>query len=117
MLATGSWAVSVLDGSARDAAQWFAKKGRPLEGQLDHAAHRRGELTGAALLDAALSWMECETAASYDGGDHTIVVGRVLWVETAESGGPPLVYYRGAYQELPVPSPTMERPPRASSGP
>jgi flavin reductase (DIM6/NTAB) family NADH-FMN oxidoreductase RutF len=40
------------------------------------------------------------TTGVYDGGDHDIVVGRVLEVETSDLEEPPLVYYRGAYREL-----------------
>ena len=39
LLASGRWAVSVLDVSARDTAVWLATKGRPLEGQLDRVPH------------------------------------------------------------------------------
>jgi flavin reductase len=107
VLESGLWAVSVLDSSARDAAVWFAKKGRPLERQLDHAPYHRGPITGAALLDAGLAWMECETYGVHDGGDHTIVVGRVLGVAVAPDAPDPLVYHRSAYVELGRPSPTM----------
>jgi len=107
VLESARWGVSVLDSSARDAAMWFAKKGRPLERQLDHAPYRRGPITGSALLEAALAWMECETYGTHDGGDHTIVVGRVLAVEVAPHVPPPLAYYRSAYVELAGPSPTM----------
>jgi flavin reductase (DIM6/NTAB) family NADH-FMN oxidoreductase RutF len=104
VLESGSWAVSILDGTAREAAVWFATKGRPLESQLDHVPHRRGERTGAALLDDALAWLECETTATHDGGDHVIVVGQVLSVElpaTLDAGAKgPLVYYRGGYSSL-----------------
>ena len=50
VLQSGSWAVSILDASARPTAVWFATKGRPLEGQLADVPHRRGPETGAALL-------------------------------------------------------------------
>ena len=104
VLESGSWAVSILDGTAREAAVWFATKGRPLESQLDHVPHRRGARTGAALLEDALAWFECETTATHDGGDHVIVVGQVLSVELPEAldagAKGPLVYYRGGYSSL-----------------
>ena len=110
VLLSGQWGVSVLDASGREAAVWLATKGRRLEGQLDAVPHTRGALTGAALLTSALSVFECETTATHDGGDHVIVVGRVLSVdvlvaEPSEAGEPgegdgPLVYYRGGYTSL-----------------
>ena len=101
VLQSGTWAVSILSAGARDAAIWFATKGRPLEGQLDRFAHARGPATGSAVLADALAVLECETTATHDGGDHVIVVGQVLSVAVhAEPDAGPLVYYRGAYASL-----------------
>jgi flavin reductase (DIM6/NTAB) family NADH-FMN oxidoreductase RutF len=58
--------------------------------------HRSPE--GLVLLDAALAHIECERYATYPGGDHTIVIGRVKGGSTA--GGRPLIYYRGGYAAL-----------------
>jgi flavin reductase (DIM6/NTAB) family NADH-FMN oxidoreductase RutF len=99
VLATGQWAVSVLDAGSEDAARWFATKGRPLAGQLDRVAHTRGALTGAALLDSSLSHMECRTYATYDGGDHTVVLGEVLWVDVPGPDRNPLMHFRGRYSD------------------
>jgi flavin reductase (DIM6/NTAB) family NADH-FMN oxidoreductase RutF len=53
---------------------------------------------GLILLDGALAHVECERYAEYPGGDHTIVLGRVVGGATAE--GRPLLYYRGGYAAL-----------------
>jgi 3-hydroxy-9,10-secoandrosta-1,3,5(10)-triene-9,17-dione monooxygenase reductase component len=58
-------------------------------------------VTGAPLLDGAVAWLDCELFALHDGGDHLILVGRVLATETRVDQAPgPLLYYRGAYQQL-----------------
>ena len=102
VLEAGSWGVSILAEDAEKTARWLATRGRPLEGQLDEIPHRPGVVTGAPLLDSALATLECQTFAVYDGGDHSIVVGRVVAV-----GGPadprahgPLVHYAGRYRPL-----------------
>lgn len=100
VLASRHWAVSVLDVGSRDAGVWLATKGRPLEGQLDRVAHSRGPLTGAAVLTGSLSVLECRTQAEHDGGDHTIVVGRVLGVAVPGPDRQPLMYHRGGYRRL-----------------
>jgi flavin reductase (DIM6/NTAB) family NADH-FMN oxidoreductase RutF len=100
VLESGQWGVSVLSVAGRQAADWFATKGRPLIGQLDRFPHHRGRVTDVALLGGAVAWLEVRSTAVYDGGDHDIVVGRVLEVETSDLEEPPLVYYRGAYREL-----------------
>jgi len=58
--------------------------------------HRTPE--GLVLLDGALAHIECERHATYPGGDHTIVIGRVVGGNTGE--GHPLLYYRGGYASL-----------------
>ena len=96
---SGVWGVSILPSTARATADWLATRGRPLHGQLDRIPTHRGT-TGVALLDESLSTLECETTESYAGGDHTIVVGRVLAVEISDRPGDALVYYRGRYDSL-----------------
>jgi flavin reductase (DIM6/NTAB) family NADH-FMN oxidoreductase RutF len=97
----GVWSVSILDDTARPAAQWLATRGRPLHGQLDRVPHHRGPQTGTALLDQALATLEVRTTAMYPAGDHTIVVGEVLAVELPDSPAGTLLYHRGRYAHLP----------------
>ncbi|MGH3097332.1 MAG: flavin reductase family protein [Streptosporangiales bacterium] len=112
LVSSGSWGVSVLAQDGRDAATWLARRGRALEGQLDPFAYSRGEVTGAALFDNAIAWLECRTWQSYDGGDHTIVVGEVLSARVWEDRDDPLLYYRSHYGLL-VPTESSEK----NSGP
>jgi flavin reductase (DIM6/NTAB) family NADH-FMN oxidoreductase RutF len=96
---SGMWGVSILPSTARATADWLATRGRPLHGQLDRVHIHRG-VTGVALLDESLATLECESADTYGGGDHTIVLGRVLSVEISDRPGDALVYYRGRYDSL-----------------
>ena len=100
VLATGTWAVSVLNEDAEKTARWLATRGRPLEAQLDAVRHHPGPLTGAPILDGALAAMECRTTAVHDGGDHSIVVGEVLAVSEPSPAGGPLLYYSSHYRRL-----------------
>ena len=102
VLAEGSWAVSILAEDDEKTARWLATRGRPLDGQLDGMAHHPGPVTGAPVLDDALAVLECRTAAVHDGGDHSIVVGRVEGVAGPSDPLPrgPLVHYSGAYRRL-----------------
>ncbi len=100
VLDAGEWAVSVLGADALDASTWFATKGRPLAGQLSRYPHSPGTATGLAVLDEAIAVLECRTWATYDGGDHTVVLGEVLAAREGNLSAPPLVYYHGAYRTL-----------------
>jgi flavin reductase (DIM6/NTAB) family NADH-FMN oxidoreductase RutF len=101
VLATGSWAVSVLAEDAEKTARWLATRGRPLEGQLEGLPHHPGQVTGAPVLDDALAVLECVTTAVHDGGDHSIVVGQVVGASVApDPPRGPLVHYSGGYRRL-----------------
>jgi flavin reductase (DIM6/NTAB) family NADH-FMN oxidoreductase RutF len=100
VLAAGQWAVSVLDEDSEKVSRWLATRGRPLADQLDQIPWHPGPLTGAPILDNALSALECRTTAVHDGGDHSIVVGEVIGVTPPRSGGSPLVFYASQYRRL-----------------
>lgn len=59
--------------------------------------HRSG-VTGAPILDGVLAAVECRVVAVHEGGDHTIYVGEVANLESAE--GDPLLFFRGQYRRL-----------------
>src|SRR5690349_739000 len=101
VLDCGFWAVSVLADSQQAIAERFAKSGRDLLSQFDGIGPGPGPKTGCRLIAGALSWLECRTWATYDGGDHTIVVGEVLSLGADEVVDPSaLIYYAGQYREL-----------------
>jgi flavin reductase (DIM6/NTAB) family NADH-FMN oxidoreductase RutF len=101
VLECGFWAVSVLADSHQAIAERFAKSGRDLHSQFDDIATVPGPKTGCALIEGALSWLECRTWATYEGGDHTIVVGEVISLGAEVPADPnTLIYYAGQYREL-----------------
>jgi 3-hydroxy-9,10-secoandrosta-1,3,5(10)-triene-9,17-dione monooxygenase reductase component len=54
--------------------------------------------SGVPRLGEYHACFECETHARYEGGDHTIIVGRVLEVD--ERPGAPLLFYRGRFARI-----------------
>lgn len=58
---------------------------------------------GAPILDGAVSWIECEFADELDGGDHYIVLGRVLDMAVARPALP-LLFFQGGYGRFSLPS-------------
>ncbi len=51
--------------------------------------------TGAPLIDGCLARFECERYAEYDGGDHAIIVARVLRASVRQ--GTPLLFFGGQF--------------------
>jgi flavin reductase (DIM6/NTAB) family NADH-FMN oxidoreductase RutF len=100
VLAAGQWALSVLDEDSEKVSRWLATRGRPLDDQLEQIPWHPGPLTGAPILDNALSALECRTTAVHDGGDHSIIVGEVIGVTPPKSEGKPLIFYASQYRRL-----------------
>lgn len=55
--------------------------------------------TGAPLLMDSLAVFECERNAIHDGGDHDLLVGKVLRA-SFDPAMDPLLYFRGRYRRL-----------------
>lgn len=55
--------------------------------------------SGAPILRDALAALDCAVHARHDGGDHMILVGRVLRLQVLAEGEP-LLYWRGSYRQL-----------------
>jgi flavin reductase (DIM6/NTAB) family NADH-FMN oxidoreductase RutF len=87
--------INVLASEQQDLSNRYARKG---EHQIDPAHYRSGKY-GAPVIRNALVTFECELEATYPGGDHLIIVGRVKEMH-ARPGGDPLLFFSGAYREL-----------------
>jgi len=91
------FAVSLLREEQRHVSATFAKSDLA-KWQAGH--HRAGTAVAAPIIHPNLAAFECETYARHDGGDHLLLLGRVLRLESASEGSRPLLYYRGQYREL-----------------
>ncbi|QPC88024.1 flavin reductase [Mesorhizobium sp. NBSH29] len=85
-----NFAVHILDADQLDLSRRFARAGDAFSG-LDFTWSENG----VPVLPDCLSRFECARIAGHDGGDHLIVVARV--VEAALRDGEPLVFSRGGY--------------------
>lgn len=94
LYAAERFAINLLSDQQEALSRRFAES---RDDRFDGVGYTR-DLTGAALLDDALAHLECTTWARYDGGDHTIIVGRVD--HAAARDARPLLYYRGGYAQL-----------------
>ena len=80
----------------QEALAWqFARKGA---GKFDGLTVTRG-LVGAPLVNGAAATLECTMHAQHDGGDHIILVGRVVAATVTDR--PPLVMHAGRMRGLP----------------
>jgi flavin reductase (DIM6/NTAB) family NADH-FMN oxidoreductase RutF len=90
------FAVSLLRDDQRQVSSTFAKSDLS-KWQAGH--HRHGNL--APIIHPNLVAFECETYQRFDGGDHRLLLGKVIDFETGgDTPGMPLLYFRGQYREL-----------------
>jgi flavin reductase (DIM6/NTAB) family NADH-FMN oxidoreductase RutF len=79
LLSAGEFGVSVLAAGQEAVARRFADRRRPLgRAQFDGVGWVPGRRTAAPMIDGAIAHFECGLWRSYEGGDHTIFVGRLL---------------------------------------
>lgn len=67
---------------------------------------------GLPLLDDTLATIQCAVDRVIDGGDHYIVIGRVLDLSDSAASDRPLLFYRGQYTAI-EPEKTTPAPWRA----
>ncbi len=89
------FAINVLSQQQQPLSDHYARKGQHqlLPEHFSDGSH------GAPLIKHALARFECALEATHEGGDHTIIVGRVLEMSLPEQGEP-LVFYAGGYRAL-----------------
>ena len=85
---------NILAEDQQDLSNGFAREG---EKPFDGIAYDSG-LGGAPIFDGCVAHFQCETWAKYDGGDHIIIVGKVVDFNSWERE--PLVFGGGAYRSL-----------------
>jgi 3-hydroxy-9,10-secoandrosta-1,3,5(10)-triene-9,17-dione monooxygenase reductase component len=95
--AAGKWAANILEEDGEEVCRLFAQKGID---RFAHISYSTGR-SGAPVLRDTLAFVDCETEAEHDAGDHVIVVGRVLELGYA-SERKPLLFYRGGYGRFEV---------------
>lgn len=95
----GRFCVNVLAEGQDDVSQNFARSGVADKfAGVPWTSSRHG----SPVLADVVAWIDGELWAEYDGGDHTIVVARVLDLG-ADPGRRPLLFHRGAYGLLSPP--------------
>jgi len=90
---SGAFCANVMSEDQEDVCRLFAVKGAD---KFAGVGWTPG-VTGSPVLADVLAWVECHIAAVHDGGDHTIVVGRVAELRVGDKAGRPLLFYRGGY--------------------
>lgn len=104
--AEARFAACVLDARQETLARRFAAPGAGRVRGPFAGAPMRTSATGAPVLEECLAWFDCRLHGVLPGGDHALLVGRV--VAAGDNGpGAPLLYHDRAFRSLtPLPAPT-----------
>ncbi|MFC5995035.1 flavin reductase family protein [Pseudonocardia hispaniensis] len=88
----GRFCVNVLADHQEKLSDAFARSG------IDKFAgvRWRPSPAGSPILDGVCAWIDCVLEDEFDGGDHTIVVGRIRDL-AADPARLPLLFHRGGY--------------------
>ncbi len=89
--------IHVLDVNQKDLALVFAKQLNKNSIQMEHQI----EPSGLMRLANCLAYFECETIAVHKGGDHHIIVARVLSIEQ-DPQRQPLLFAQSQFNQLAI---------------
>lgn len=89
------FAINVLAKEQEVLSNQYAQKGDHI---VEHDHARVGKYGSPVIRDALVTF-ECELEATHQGGDHLIVVGRVMNMVSRPTGEP-LLFFAGGYREL-----------------
>ncbi|MGN6393244.1 MAG: flavin reductase family protein [Gemmatimonadales bacterium] len=94
IVAAPDFVVNILESRQEELSRRFAD---PHDDRFAGVGYHFGP-EGQVRLDGALAHIDCARFATYPGGDHTIIIGRVIG--GGANDGHPLLYYRGGYAAL-----------------
>lgn len=95
----GAFALSVLERSHEVLAERFAGRAPLVDPRLTGVPHAL-TAAGNPILRRALAWFDCAVHAVHDGGDHLVVVGRVVETRVGDDTDDPLLFYEGRYRRI-----------------
>ncbi len=93
------FAVSILADDQQAISDAFSKSGREPALTLGADVPTLDWHTGSPIVAGAIAHLDCHLEATLPGGDHTIVIGRVVGA-AFEPTKEPLIYFRRRYRSL-----------------
>ncbi|MCX5199548.1 flavin reductase family protein [Streptomyces sp. NBC_00249] len=97
--AAPGFCVSVLGAGQEAVARHFADRSRPDgAGQFETVDWAPGRALDAPLITGAVAHLECEKWRVYDGGDHTLFLGKVV-TAARRPGAEALLFCNGRFRE------------------
>ncbi len=99
MAASGVFAVSILSDDQEFLSERFAARAPIVNARFDGVPYHTTS-TGSPILADSLAWYDCRVESTYEGGDHTIFIGRVEAAGFGAEGKQPLLYFANRYARV-----------------
>ncbi len=98
----GAFAVNILASDQEALSGHFAGRGKDgaLPPSLRFVYGPEGDDGGVPTIAGCLAAIRCAVEVAYEGGDHTILLGRVTELRHGPPGASPLVWFSGHYRHL-----------------
>jgi len=95
MQESDSFCVNILTAQQQDLCMTMASKDDDKFAGIEWEAG----VTGSPVLAGSLAWLECERVAIHHAGDHDLVIGRVVNLQTHADGDEldPMLFYKGGF--------------------
>ena len=77
----------------------FATPRLTAEAQFEAIPHHLDE-TGVPKIEGVLASLYCQHFNAVEAGDHTLLIGQVIDVESSNANSGPLLYYKSTYCEV-----------------
>lgn len=90
----GRFGISVLAEDQHETSGRFASK---VEDKFEGETWKPAPITGSPIIEGALAHIDCSLHSVLEGGDHVIVLGRVLSMDVHREDVGPLLFFRGGY--------------------
>ena len=98
MAGASGFAVNILPDDQQSIAELFAAHGE-LDQPMGGVPYRISP-SGSPILEPALAWLDCSVHERFEGGDHTIVIGRVIDLAVEQRDASPLLFFSGRYRHI-----------------
>lgn len=95
---SGKFVVNILAQGQDSISNQFASGKMDKQSLIEELGCKTGDLN-VPILPGILSYIECEVDRFVDGGDHSIVIGKVISAGS-DDGLRPLLYYRRNYYSI-----------------
>ena len=103
LLERGDFAVSVLGSDAAEVSATVGGRDPDKFSRVPLAWTGRG----TPVIAGSLAWFDCSVTRVVDGGDHVVILAEVNGAGPQDCSGDPLLFFRGRYEQMARPMPTV----------